>query len=99
PTLGPLCFIIPMHRYNRMHVMNEGSLNHFLNSILRKVAANRPTLGFVIRRWPGIVSTLIIASAPACGADAESPYTIWAKGPPSDPGFFPLAVWLQAPAN
>jgi hypothetical protein len=41
----------------------------------------------------------MIATAPACGWGAENPYTQWAKGPPSDPGFFPLAVWLQAPAN
>jgi len=40
-------------------------------------------------------------SAPAAepGAASGNPYEKWAKGPPSDPGFFPLAVWLQAPAN
>ncbi len=40
-------------------------------------------------------------SGPAAerGAVAGNPYEKWAKGPPSDPGFFPLAVWLQAPAN
>jgi hypothetical protein len=26
-------------------------------------------------------------------------YQKWLHGPPSDPGFFPLAVWLQSPAN
>jgi hypothetical protein len=31
-------------------------------------------------------------------ADAR-PYAKWTNGPPSDPGFFPVAVWLQAPAN
>jgi hypothetical protein len=28
-----------------------------------------------------------------------SPYVKWRKGPSSDAGFFPIAVWLQAPAN
>jgi hypothetical protein len=28
-----------------------------------------------------------------------SPYAKWSHGPPTDPGFFPIAVWLQAPAN
>src|SRR5205085_6607954 len=30
---------------------------------------------------------------------AESPYANWSHGPSTDTGFFPLAVWLQAPAN
>jgi len=34
----------------------------------------------------------------AAGADGN-PYAKWSKGPPTDPGFFPLAVWLQAPSN
>ncbi len=41
------------------------------------------------------------ALAPACfaaGLDVN-PYTKWPKGPPSDPGFFPTALWLQAPSN
>jgi len=40
-------------------------------------------------------------SGPAAerGAVGGNPYEKWAKGAPSDPGFFPLAVWLQAPAN
>ena len=42
-----------------------------------------------------------VALAPVClaiGTD-DNPYAKWPKGPPSDPGFFPLAVWLQAPSN
>src|SRR6266705_2680470 len=30
---------------------------------------------------------------------ADGVYSKWRNGPPSEPGFFPLAVWLQAPAN
>jgi hypothetical protein len=26
-------------------------------------------------------------------------YAQWTHGPPSDPGFFPIAVWLQSPSN
>src|SRR6267143_1420492 len=45
-----------------------------------------------------------VALAPVCfaaGLDVN-PYGKGPKGPkglPSDPGFFPLAVWLQAPSN
>jgi hypothetical protein len=41
-------------------------------------------------------------SAGAAGADKEpvkSPYAAWTKGPPADADFFPVAVWLQDPAN
>jgi hypothetical protein len=40
--------------------------------------------------------------APARRAEAEAannPYAPWKQGPPADPGFFPVAVWLQDPAN
>ncbi|MFQ6099106.1 MAG: hypothetical protein ACE5O2_15350, partial [Armatimonadota bacterium] len=30
---------------------------------------------------------------------AGNPYGRWKNGPPSDPTFFPIAVWLQAPKN
>lgn len=30
---------------------------------------------------------------------AGNPYGRWEKGPPPDPSFFPVAVWLQAPRN
>lgn len=29
----------------------------------------------------------------------QSPYARWKNGPPTDPGFFPIAVWLQNPTN
>jgi len=29
----------------------------------------------------------------------ESPYAKWKNGPPKDPNFFPLCVWLQNPKN
>lgn len=44
----------------------------------------------------------VAAAASACAAPAEesaSPYAKWPKGPPKDEGFFPIAVWLQAPRN
>jgi hypothetical protein len=30
---------------------------------------------------------------------ANSPYSQWKQGPPNDPSFFPIAVWLQSPRN
>jgi hypothetical protein len=36
----------------------------------------------------------------ALGANAPtSPYARWENGPPHDPGFFPIAVWLQSPSK
>ena len=35
----------------------------------------------------------------AAGTDAASPYARWKNGPPSDPAYFPIAVWLQNPKN
>lgn len=32
-------------------------------------------------------------------AQEAGPYDTWKNGPPRDPGFFPLAVWLQNPRN
>jgi hypothetical protein len=29
----------------------------------------------------------------------HSPYSQWKHGPPTDPGFFPIAVWLQSPRH
>ncbi|PYL00676.1 MAG: hypothetical protein DME19_04370 [Verrucomicrobia bacterium] len=49
-------------------------------------------------RWFVMV---VFALTPACLAVAAGGdgYAKWSKGPPSDPGFFPLAVWLQAASN
>ena len=51
----------------------------------------------------GLVLLFALASPSAFGLDpASEPATQpakWLRGPPSDPAFFPLAVWLQAPAN
>jgi hypothetical protein len=30
---------------------------------------------------------------------ADSPYAGWKQGPPADPSFFPIAVWLQPPSK
>ena len=38
----------------------------------------------------------VVAPAPASTAQS---YTRWTNGPPSDPKFFPIAVWLQDPRN
>jgi hypothetical protein len=47
--------------------------------------------------------TAVFAFAPAAaGADGErakSPYAAWTNGPPAGADFFPVAVWLQSPAN
>ncbi|MGD0999795.1 MAG: hypothetical protein ABSA67_03765 [Candidatus Brocadiia bacterium] len=47
---------------------------------------------------------VLLAATIAAGADeakpaASNPYAQWKNGPPKDAGYFPIAVWLQAPAN
>jgi hypothetical protein len=48
-----------------------------------------------MRSWRHGLAVLILAAAGAARAD-DGPYP---KGFPKSPGFFPIAVWLQAPAN
>jgi hypothetical protein len=37
--------------------------------------------------------------SPAPAAAPSSPYKAWTNGPSADPGYFPIAVWLQDPKN
>jgi hypothetical protein len=45
------------------------------------------------------LTSSITGAEPAQTAPLASPYAKWKHGPPSDPGFFPIAVWLQDPRN
>jgi hypothetical protein len=55
------------------------------------------TLSLVI---PGQAERRQGANAGASSSDdAPAPYNRWQHGPPADPGFFPIAVWLQDPRN
>jgi len=49
----------------------------------------RPVVCFV-----GLITALLGMGMTAHG---ESPYAQWENGPPTDPGFFPIGVWLQDP--
>ncbi|MFO7774257.1 MAG: hypothetical protein R6W89_00525, partial [Candidatus Hydrogenedentota bacterium] len=42
----------------------------------------------------GLVTALLVMGMAAQG---ESPYARWENGPPTDPDFFPIGVWLQDP--
>ncbi|MFB3786217.1 MAG: hypothetical protein ACE15F_07590 [bacterium] len=44
-----------------------------------------------------LFNTGIVFSEDAAGP--VNPYTQWKNGPPKDPGYFPIAVWLQDPKN
>lgn len=39
------------------------------------------------------------SASPPNEGPARGPYAAWKNGPPADADFFPIAVWLQAPAN
>jgi hypothetical protein len=45
------------------------------------------TFGVLSQRWIGPVMAV------------ESPYSRWTNGPPTDPSFFPIGVWLQDPMD
>jgi hypothetical protein len=45
-----------------------------------------------------VVAAVSTSSAPILSANNSS-YVPWPQGPASDPAWFPIAVWLQAPAN
>ena len=40
-----------------------------------------------------------LSSGFAAAIQDASPYSQWKNGPPSDPDYFPIAVWLQNPRN
>jgi hypothetical protein len=41
----------------------------------------------------------LTAAATRRTAATTSRYARWKNGPPADPGYFPIAVWLQDPSN
>lgn len=46
-----------------------------------------------------VVLLLLLTVFAGIDGSGASPYAKWSHGPPEDPAFFPLAVWLQSPAN
>ena len=49
-----------------------------------------------------LIGALALTSNASSTAEEPAPssvYSQWQNGPPTDPGFFPLAVWVQSPAN
>ena len=51
-----------------------------------------------------IMAAVAAAAAPGSGgaapaAPAKSVHAAWLHGPPSDPSYFPIAVWLQSPSS
>src|SRR5213592_4477897 len=55
--------------------------------------------------WPALVAITAAVFIPNIGNAGEgdalpqSKYARWKNGPPADPNFFPIAVWLQSPKN
>lgn len=46
-----------------------------------------------------ILLSLLRSLAQPASAVSAAPYARWKNGPPSDPSFFPIAVWLQNPSK
>ena len=55
----------------------------------------RMVWGIIISAWC-LITVTAQAAPPATGGN---PYSAWKMGPSADPAFFPLAVWMQDPAN
>src|SRR5690242_17226358 len=64
---------------------------------------NKSSIGSLnLLRWAVCELSAAILFLPVLAGEAgagASPYAKWPNGPPADAGFFPIAVWLQAPAN
>jgi hypothetical protein len=45
------------------------------------------------------MSVLLAVGLALAGQEPSGPYAAWPNGPPQDPAWFPLAVWLQNPSN
>jgi hypothetical protein len=51
------------------------------------------------------LGAVVFITGPACQSGiveesvVTSPYAAWKNGPPSDPGFFPIGVWMQKTEN
>ena len=45
------------------------------------------------------ILVLALATVRLTAGDPASVYAQWQHGPSADPGYFPIAVWLQSPAN
>jgi hypothetical protein len=58
------------------------------------VAPLRPALPFLA----ALACCALTAGAPA-RKTSSGPYAAWKNGPSADPGYFPIAVWLQSPEN
>src|ERR1044071_663361 len=46
-----------------------------------------------------IIAVFAVFTSMVFGADSGSIYASWKQGPPPQPDFFPIAVWLQSPKN
>jgi hypothetical protein len=62
-----------------------------LTSAATLVAGLLPSVAALLVLWAG--PSVIAADTP------DPPYSRWTQGPPRDPGFFPIAVWLQNPSR
>ena len=62
---------------------------------------SKPAVG--LRLFTVAAAALLAAGCSHCAhcgrqASSASPYAKWSHGPSTDPGFFPIAVWMQDPA-
>jgi hypothetical protein len=56
----------------------------------------------IVLVFAAAVVAFVDARASACAEDSlkgQAPYAAWKNGPGTDPGYFPIAVWLQDPKN
>jgi hypothetical protein len=55
--------------------------------------------GLVLLAAVAAAAAGMVAWSARPSVSGEAPYRQWEYGPPSDPGYFPIAVWLQDPKN
>ncbi|MGC8988597.1 MAG: hypothetical protein ACP5MD_00575 [Verrucomicrobiia bacterium] len=52
-----------------------------------------------IRPAASLLGVIVTAAMMAGDTARTGPYAQWRNGPPNDPSFFPIAVWLQSPSK
>lgn len=52
-----------------------------------------------IRPMASLLGVIVTAAITAGETARPGPYAQWQNGPPNDPAFFPIAVWLQPPSK
>ena len=64
-----------------------------------RISTTPPSIALALLLLAGCGSTVKNGLGAEMEDSIASPYSQWRNGPPTDPSFFPIGVWLQDPRN